>query len=396
MTVAGTVHAPSCEELVVRAAAVGPTLREYARWHEDHRRLHEETLDALRDAGMHRLTLPRRYGGYECDLRTQIEVLAQIARADGATSWVAAVWSVCTWLVSLFPDEAQDEVFSHPDVRVSGILSPTAKAVPARGGLLVNGKWSFNSGARHAEWDVVAAMRAGPDDTPEPVMVIIPLSDLEIVDDWHVAGLKGTGSVSSVADGVLVPPHRVLPILPALTGQYASERNAASPLFRSAMVPFIAGNSSSTPLGIAKGALEAFLQRLPGRSITYTQYSRQAEAPVTHLQVAEAGIRIDSAEFHARRAAALVDGKAASGESWTVEERCRVRLDAAWVCRLAKEAVDLLSSGSGASSVYSDVPIQRLERDVRTINLHAMLNPATNLELYGRVLCGLEPGTPFI
>jgi hypothetical protein len=196
-----------------------------------------------------------------------------------------------------------------------------------------------------------------------------------------------------VAKEVFVPRQRVLSAVSLLQGQSASKLNADTPLYRTPMIPFIAAAASGTPLGLAKAAMTTFFQRLPGRRIAYTTYAKQAEAPITHLQVAEAAMKIDEAEFHAYRAATLVDTKAASGEAWTIEERCRVRLDTAQVARLAKEAIDILNTASGGSSIYTSVPIQRIERDIQAVNLQGMIHPNTNLELYGRVLCGLEPNT---
>ncbi|HEX4812644.1 MAG TPA: acyl-CoA dehydrogenase, partial [Nonomuraea sp.] len=149
-------------------------------------------------------------------------------------------------------------------------------------------------------------------------------------------------------------------------------------------------------LGLARAARSVFLDRLPQRKITYTNYEEQATAPVTHLQVAEAAMKIDQAEFHAHRLSALVDGKTAGNDSWTVEERVAARADLGAVCRLGKEAVDILAAASGGSSIYTDVPIQRIARDVAGVNLHALMHPNTNAELYGRVLCGLEPNTLYI
>src|SRR6185437_6732998 len=132
------------------------------------------------------------------------------------------------------------------------------------------------------------------------------------------------------------------------------------------------------------------------RKITYTSYENQREAPVTHLEIAEAITKIDEAGFHAHRAAHMVDTKGPAGEPWTVEERARVRLDLGAASQRAKEAIDILVGASGGSSIYSDVPIQRIQRDVQALNLHAILHPNTNLELYGRIICGLDPNTPYI
>ena len=386
-------YIPTRTELVNNAHEIIPVLQAHANWHEQHRRLHDETIEALAQAGVFKLRVPKRYGGYESDTRTLVEVLAELGQGDGSTAWVAWVLVSNTWLVGLFPDAVQDEVFSTPDVRVSGTLSPTGKVERRDGGFVLNGQWHFHSGSLHSQWSALAAMSTTEDGIPIPVAVLIPTAKLEVLDDWDTAGLRGTGSVSSRASEIFVPAERVVPVLALMAGQSASRLNADAEIYRSPMVPFIAAAASGAPLGLAKAAMTAFFQRLPGRGIAYTTYARQAEAPLTHMQVAEAAMKIDEAEFHASRAATLVDTKAKSGDAWTLEERARVRMDAGMVARLAKEAIDILNTASGGSSIYSSVPIQRIERDILAANLQGMMHPDTNLELYGRIRCGLEPNT---
>jgi alkylation response protein AidB-like acyl-CoA dehydrogenase len=147
---------------------------------------------------------------------------------------------------------------------------------------------------------------------------------------------------------------------------------------------------------MANAAKDAFFERLPQRKITYTGYDKQAKAPLTHLQVDAAVMKIAEAEFHAHRMSALVDTKGAEKAEWTMEERVRARADLGAVCGLAKEATDILASASGGSSIYSDQPIQRIARDVNAVTMHALMHPDTNAELYGRVLCGLEPDTLYV
>ncbi|WP_412543650.1 acyl-CoA dehydrogenase family protein [Longispora sp. K20-0274] len=388
--------APSRTELVRRASELVPLLQKNAIWAEENRRLPEDTIGALTDAGILKMRVPTRYGGYESDMRTVVDVLSELARGDGSTSWTVAVWAISTWMVGLFPDEVQDEIFSTPDVRVSGILSPTAVAVPTEGGFVLNGKWSFNTGSQQSHWNTNAAVRPTPDGGYEPIMVAVPLSDLVVVDDWFTAGLRGSGSVTTVAQDVFVPDARVLPMGPVLGGQHRSVLNAGKPVYSAPFMPTACTTVSAAALGLARAARDAFFERLPGRKITYTAYEDQSQAPITHLQVAEATMKIDEAEFHANRAAGMIDDKGAAGEQWTLEERARVRLDLGAVCLRAKEAVDILNTASGGSSIYTSVPIQRIERDIQTLNLHAIMHPNTNLELYGRVLCGLEPNTHYI
>ncbi len=387
---------PSRAELLRRAKELVPLLQKNALRTEEERRLPEDTVEALTKSGLLKMRIPKRYGGYESDMGTVMDVLAELAKGDGSTSWTVAVWAISSWMLGLFPDEVQDEVHSTPDVRVCGILSPTAMAKSVDGGLVVNGKWSFNTGAQQSHWNTNAAVLAHPNGEFEPIMIAIPSSDLMIVDDWHTAGLRGSGSVTSIAQDVFVPQERVLSMGPVLAGQHRSVLNADSPIFKAPFMPTACATVSATALGLAKAAKDAFFERLPGRKITYTSYENQAEAPLTHLQVAEAITKIDEAEFHANRMADLIDTLGPTDHEWTIEERARVRLDMGAVAQRAKEAVDILNTASGGSSIYQSVPIQRIERDVQTLNLHAIMHPNTNLELYGRILCGLEPNTHYI
>lgn len=391
-----TINVPTREQIVDRAAGLAGVLRKNAAWSEENRRLHDDTIEAMADAGLFKLRVPARYGGYESDTRTLVEVATELGKADGSAAWTASVYWIPTWMACVFPDEVQDEVFSTPDVRVCGTLSPSAIATPADGGVVVNGKWGFISGAHHSHWQEIIAILVGPDAEPYPVMGLVPMSDLLIVDDWHTAGLKGTGSVSTVAKDVFIPRERTLPLPAVLQGQYASRLNAGNPIYRAPLLPVASASSVGTVIGLAQAAKDAFFKRLPNRKITYTAYESQREAPLTHLQVAEATMKIDEARFHAGRLATLVDTKGAEGASWTVEERVTARADLGAVCRLGKEAVDIFAIASGGSSIYSDVPIQRIARDIQAVNLHALMHPNTNAELYGRVLCGLEPNSLYI
>lgn len=386
-----TTDSPTREQIVARVTEIVPTLRANATKAEEDRRLPDESIDALASAGVFKLRVPRRFGGYESDTRTLVEVGAELGRADGATGWTASVYWIPTWMVGQFPEAVQEEVFSTPDVRVCGTLSPTAMAAPVEGGIVVNGRWGFISGAHHAQWQEIIAILVGGEGEPYPVVALVPTEQLLVVDDWHTSGLRGSGSVSTIAQDLFVPAERVLPLPVVLQGA-----GAATPIHRPPLLPVASASSVGTALGLARAAQETFLDRLPGRKITYTGYEQQSEAPLTHHQVATAALKADQAEFHAHRLSGQVDAKAGDGSTWTLAERARARADLGAVCRLAKEVVDVLATASGGSSIFSDVPIQRISRDIAAINLHALMHPDTNDELYGRILCGSAPDTLYI
>jgi alkylation response protein AidB-like acyl-CoA dehydrogenase len=385
-------------EVVQDAAKLVPLLKSHAAWSEENRRLHEETVEALAEAGVFRLRMPARYGGLEASARTVIDVLAELAKGDGSAAWVAGVNAITTWMASLLPDEVQDEVFADSGTRLCGTLSPTGMCVPVDGGVVLTGKWAFISGALHSQWQVIVAVAPapGPEVSFWPIMTVVPLSDLQIVDDWHTSGLRGSGSVTTVAQQVFIPQQRILPLPLVLAEQYASRANAASPVYRTPLLPTASALSVGTAVGLAVAAREEFFERLSGRKITYTSYENQDEAPVTHLRVSEAAMLIDEATFHAHRLGGMLDAKGEDASPWTMAERALARADMGRACELARQATDILSLASGGSSIYTDVPIQRIARDLQAINMHALMHPATNTELHGRILCGLEPNTLYI
>lgn len=392
-----TIEAPSRAELVSRATELIPLIRSHAAWQEENRVIHEETLAAITDAGLLKMRVPLRYGGYESDIATVCDVVAELARGDGSVGWTMSVWSISGWLLGLMSDEAQDEIFGVPDTRVCGTVGPNGIATPTEGGVILNGKWKFNTGAKQSQWDAHACLIATEDGGFAPGLVAVPMSDLTIVDDWFSAGIRGSGSVTTIAQDLFVPQARVVPMIPVLmAGQHQSRINADSTMWKAPFLPSASAIASAVALGIARAGREAFFEMLPSKKISYTNYESAAEATVTHLQIADASIRVDQAEFHVRRAAERLDDKGATGAPWTLEERAVARMDMGAATVRAKEAVDILTTASGASGVYSDKAIQRIQRDIQTVNLHAILHPNTNAELYGRVLCGQEPNTVFM
>ena len=376
-----------------RTHALVSQLRDTALATEQARRVLPDTFDALSRAGVFRMTAPKKWGGDEVDFQTQCDVLAEVARGCPSSSWVATIFSAMSWLAGMFPDEAQAEIFAAGDPRISGVFSPTGTAVRKNGGFVVNGKWGFNTGGQGSAFTVVVAILTEGDGLP--MCLLVRSADLDRLDDWNASGMAGTGSHTVVARDVFVPACRAVPLPALVEGKGAADRhNAGQPYFRLPLAPVLIVNAGGTPLGIARGAFETFMERLPGRPIAYTNYTNRAEAAVTHLQVGEASLLIDSCESHVRRSCALLDGPGAT--SLSVLDRVRSRVHVTYATGLARQAVDLLFNASGASSIQPHIPIQRFQRDMQALANHAVMHTQTGTELYGRVLCGLEPNTPLV
>jgi alkylation response protein AidB-like acyl-CoA dehydrogenase len=382
------------EGLIERTRALLPLLRENSLRCEEARRVVDENIEALTDAGVFRMTVGRHFGGYESSVATQFEVLAEIASACPSTSWVATILTAMIWNVGMFPDEAQEEVFADPRVRVASVFAPGGQARQVDGGVVVSGRWPFNTGCLNSQWAIMTAVVSGGASEPAPASLLIPYSELTILDDWYATGMAGTGSNTTVAEDVFVPTHRVLPLASELSLDFPSVRNRDSAYWNTSLVAFLIAQATGTPVGLARGALDAFMARLPGRAITYTDYGDQSAAPVTHLQVGEAMMKIFSAEAHAREAVDLVS--TTPGREAAVEVRARIRAHSGYATQLAREAVNILYTASGASAIQASVPIQRYQRDIQALANHALLTPSTSIELVGRIACGLPPNTLFV
>ncbi|HZR52064.1 MAG TPA: acyl-CoA dehydrogenase [Streptosporangiaceae bacterium] len=393
------VKNPSRDELVQRVTDIMPVLRANALWGDQHQRLADESVDAMIGAGVLRMLAPAQYGGYESDMHTILDVDIQLARADGASAFCATAWWAQCWAVAHFPDSVQDEVFAGPhgaDVRICGTLVPNGKGEITKDGVVVSGEWGFNTGAWHSQWKVLSTLALNAAGEIEPIAAVVPMSDLELVDDWDVAGLRATGSVTLVANDVFIPRQRFQWMSQVARQEYDSARNADSPCYRGPIIGVLSAINTGEKIGLAQAARDAFFERMYGRPIQHTGYQSQAEWPVTHVQVAEADLKIDEAEYHARRLATLVDEKNQSNAPYSMRERAYCRMAVGRVSQLCYEAIEIYNLASGAGSIYSSMPIQRIQRDMQAINVHALNMPAKNLELYGRVLCGLEPNTFFI
>jgi alkylation response protein AidB-like acyl-CoA dehydrogenase len=394
-----TGPAPTTAELVARARELRPLLAANASQGESDRRVTEESIAALTDAGLFKIAVPKRYGGYETSVRTMLEVSAEVGEADGGTAWVLTLVNVCNWLVGLFPQRAQDDVFgADPGALVSGVLAPTATAVKVDGGWRITGKWFYNSGSWHATW---AGLGIPVTDAEGEVvnqgLALIPRGDLSLEDTWFVAGMKSSGSNCLVADDVFVPEHRVVLVPPAILGQYPSENLASEPFYRSALVPVLALVLVGPQLGMGQAALDYVISKAAKKPVSYTFFTAQADSTGFQLQIAEATRLIDTARLHAFRAADDIDQAAARGEYPDLLTRARIRSDTGYVAECVTRAIDILLYAHGAGSFADVSPLQRIWRDSATAARHAVVSPQVSYEVYGKALLGVEDTiTPLI
>lgn len=385
------------ELLADRARALLPQIRERAEKAESLRRLPEDTLADLRDAGLLRALQPARFGGDQLDFDALLATTAEIGRACGSSAWCLAILGIHNWLLGLFPLEAQQEVWgAAPDALASACFAPTGKAEPDGDGYRLSGRWQFASGCDHVGWAAVAAPIARPGSPiPDARLFLVPVAQLRIEDTWFVAGLRGTGSKDLVVENVLVPEHRTLSLAHALAGTSPGASLHDAPVYRAPFTTMLGLALAGPALGIARGALDAYAERTRERVLTYGN-AKLAEQMPMQIRLAEAAAEIDGVALLLERACRDV-ARGTRGEiELDLAVRARIRRDTAYAVRVCTRAVDRLFEASGAHGLFDSSPLQRAFRDLHAMSAHAFLNWDQSAAIFGALEMGLPSPTPIV
>src|SRR5881296_4777810 len=315
-----------------RAQALVPVLRERAAAAEVGREMPRQTIEDLHRTGLLRFHQPRRWGGMELEFVALFDVPAEIGRGCASTAWNVANLGVHHWMLALYDERAQDEVWSdNPDALIaSGIAYPQGRGRRVDGGFVITGFWNFSSGVDAADWNMLAVTVRDGERVIDHRMCLVPRSDYEIVDDWHVLGMRSTGSKSVRAKDVFVPEHRALCMYLARGGsQFPGARANPNPLYQ---VPLSALGShclAAAGVGNAQAALELTIQAVRERSTNYTGV-RMRDFQAVQLRVGRAGAMVDAARLVIRADCLDAERIAKEGRAPTMEEKLRFKRNVAY------------------------------------------------------------------
>ena len=386
------------EAVKASAKRIAPRLKVLAPEAEQSRRLTREGIDLVRDHGLFKTLQPERSGGHQLTLRTHLDVVSALSEGCVSTGWVVGVAHAHSWLIGHMSRQAQDDVYANnPNAFVAAVVGPRGKAVKhADGSFQLNGFWPFGSGSDYADWLMLGAEVVDENGQVEDWGdFLIPPGDIDNLNDWHSAGLAGTGSHSLVGKDVTVPSHRFISMPALFQGHSPGKDLHEGTLYKSSAAPVLALALTGSAIGCAKASLADYRDNIQGKVMAYTDHV-QTEWPPTQMNAANAATRIDAAELLLYRSADTIDNYAARDTAMPVLERARVRMDCAQAVRFCLEAVDLLFINGGASGLARDKLLQRASRDLHAINMHGLLLLDVNAEAYGRILLGLEPNSPLI
>jgi alkylation response protein AidB-like acyl-CoA dehydrogenase len=391
------------DTVLAKVRALGPTLRGRALEAERAGRLSDETIADLDATGAFDIGSPAEHGGYELSVAQQLEVVTEVAKWDGSCGWVVWVAASTNWLPAGCGKQVVDEVYGPdwvgPRVAASSHF-PASKGRVRRteeGWVVSGGPWTFGSDALWAPYTNLGCI-ADDGEGPYLVGVQMPKDKLRFLDDWQVAGMRGTGSVSVTLteDEVVVPEYRGVVFSDVLAGTL--DNGLAGSIWKAPTLGWAFSLMAGMSIGIAQGALERFLERSAGRPIRGTAYKDQLAAPLTHLMLTEVHSKLRSATLIARANAEETDrlGKlAAAGTpadpAYLQYFSARVLVETAYAAKWCAEAIELLQRNSGSTAIMDFEPIQRAWRDARVITLHGALNLEALSENHGRLMAGLPP-----
>jgi 3-hydroxy-9,10-secoandrosta-1,3,5(10)-triene-9,17-dione monooxygenase len=369
---AGGFSDVSFEEALRRARQLAPVLRERAAGAEAARQMEKDTLADLHRTGLFRFHQPRRWGGMELPFVAIFDIPAELAGGCASTAWNVANLGIHHWMLALYDDRAQEEVWSaDPDALIaSGIAFPQGRGRRVDGGFVISGFWNFSSGVDPATWNMLAVTVRDGERVVDHRMCLVPRSDYEIVDDWNVLGMRSTGSKSVRASEIFVPEHRALCMYLIRGGRdFPGARGNPNPMYR---VPLAALGShclAAAGVGNAQAAVELTIEAIKERSTSYTAM-RIRDFQAVQLRVARAGAQVDAARLSIRADCLEAERIAHEGRAPTLEEKLRFKRNVAWAMEQCTEAVDSVHALAGANGIYDRYPIQRLFRDQHALSAH--------------------------
>jgi 3-hydroxy-9,10-secoandrosta-1,3,5(10)-triene-9,17-dione monooxygenase len=378
---------PTIEDMVQRAQALLPTLRDRAAETEALGHLPPETVADFRQGGFFRVLQPRRFGGLELDYgRLQVELCSVLGQACGSSAWVQMVVACHAWCLAMFPEAAQQAVWgSDPETLVASAFGfTTGKGRPVEGGYWVEGDWVFSSGSDLCQW-IILGTRLEQPGPPKQIWTLLPRKDWQILDTWHAAGLKGTASNDIRVKGAFVPHEFSLDISFAPpTGPTPGSLVNPNPMYGLPLGGFFYFNVTTEALGIARGAIDAYAEQLAGRGDRPNLTGR-------HIRLAESAAELDAVEALIRADVEVIDGILHRGAPILPAFQAKLGRDLSFMVKVCAQAVDRLTTALGAHGMGDDNPVHRASRDIHAIANHAVNNWEHQALNYSRARTGLPP-----
>ena len=383
-------------DLLARARALAPLLESASDTIEASRRLAPAVVDALHDAALFRLLMPRFLAGGEVDPVTFVHVIEAIAMVDASTAWCLCQAAGCSMVGAYLTPEIAREIFGPRDAVLAWGPGPDARAVAVDGGYRVSGTWSFASGCRHATWlgghcpiyDEDGSRRRTADGVAEGRTMLFPAAEATLLDVWHVGGLRGTASDAFRVAELFVPRER------AMLRDDPRERQESGPLYCFPIGSLYSSGFGSVALGIAQGTLDALVELARDKMPRGMSRTLRNNA-VVQSQVAYAEAQLASARLLLHTSLDEIWQAVGRAGAITMEQRVRIRLASTYAIHQGKQVVDAMHHIAGGTAIFTSGPFDRRFRDIHAVTQQVQGRQA-HFETVGQFLLGLEPDTMFL
>ncbi len=383
-------------DYIARARALAPTIAKFADQAETERRLPRPLSDALHEAGLFRMLVPRSLGGAELDPPTFVQVMEEIAKADASTAWVIGQTAGCSMIAAYLPPAAAAHIFGPARGVLAWGAGPQGHAVAVDGGYRLTGSWPFASGLHEATWvgahapivDADGTPQRRPDGTAVVRTLLFPIEDATISDTWHVMGLRATASDTYAVTDLFVPREHTA------ARDEISERREAGPLYCFPSGSLYASGFAFVSLGLARALLDAFMA-LAGDKTPRGAKRALRESAVTQSQLAIADARLLAARAYVLSTLTDILVEAGRTGALTLAQRIRIRQAASHASHEGCAVGTLMYHAAGAHAIFTGGPWERRMRDLHAVS-QQIQGRDDHFENVGRFLLGLDPDATFL
>jgi alkylation response protein AidB-like acyl-CoA dehydrogenase len=357
-------------------------LAERAQEGEQLRRLPPATVEELKTLPLLDLLLPERYGGRQASFPTLFDPIRRMAHGCTSSAWTIGFYALHNWMLSLFSEQAQDDVLAGGRVLAPAPLAPSGRGRLTGDGIRLSGRWSWATGIMDADWAIVGVIIGSGDAMLYPALAVLPIDDVNVEDVWHTAGMRATGSNDVIVGDVFVPGHRIVKVSDIYAGDAPGAAVHNSPTYRWPMVPALALTACMPVLGTAEYVVDLFTTRVRDRVLAYSGVA-QRDQPAAQIRLAGARVRLGALRGLIDDIAGQIELVVIAGDPVSRSMRAQARLAAAHAVHESRAIIADVLEAAGASAHFLDNPLQRAKRDVDIASGHVVFDYDVSRELAG-------------
>ncbi|MEH6567675.1 MAG: acyl-CoA dehydrogenase family protein [Halioglobus sp.] len=385
------LESPRAQEMLEAARAMAPALRERAARCKGEGRVPDETIADFHRAGFFKVLQPEQWGGYAMDPQVFYAVGLEVARHCMSSAWVLGVVAVHNWQLAVFDDKAAQDVWAEdPTTLISSSYAPVGKVKVVDGGFQLSGRWSFSSGSSHCKWAFLGAVVPTPEapfDMSNYRTFLVPISDYDIVDNWDVVGLQGTGSNDIVVEDAFVPEHRTHKSMDGFLCDNPGNAVNSAPLYRMPFMQVFVRAVCTASLGAIEGALDDFIEVAKTRRVGP---SKMSDDPFARVLAAEVKTSIEEMKLTLFRNFDAMMECNRQGVPIPIEDRIRYRYDSAVVADRCLSMSSKMLKASGSGGIRHGSPLLARHLDILASQAHVANNVTPFGSNLGGTLFGAE------